>query len=177
MKWQQGQTLIEVLIGLAASAIVMSAITFATLTALSNSEFTRNQDLATNYAQQGMELVKNLEAVDYGTFSTLNGAYCLADACTVLDGNPTDIGSPCAKMSGNRCPGVLNVHSQFIRTVTVHANDSEAAKCNDGGSTDNTKVDVTLAWNDQKCTDSNNLYCHTVTLSSCFNNEQIKPTP
>lgn len=174
---QRGQTLIEVLIGLAASAIVMGAITFATLTALSNSQFTRNQDLATNYAQQGMELVKNLRVIDYGTFSTLNGTYCLADSCTALDANPTDIGSTCGKISGNRCPGVLNVHSQFIRTVSVHVADAEAAKCNDGGSTDNTKIDVTLAWNDQKCTDSNNLYCHTVAVSSCFNNAGIQPTP
>jgi Tfp pilus assembly protein PilV len=177
MKKNAGQTLIEVLIGLSASAVVMAAIATATLSALSNSDYTRNQNLATNYAQQGMEIVKNLQSIDYGTFSSLNGVYCFADTCNEIDGDPTHTGQSCAKISGSRCPGILNVHGSFIRTVEVHAGDSEAATCNETGSTDNIKINVIVAWNDQKCTDRTNLYCHNVTISSCFNNAQIVPTP
>ena len=173
----KGQTLIEVLVGLAASVVVMTAITTATLTALSNAQYSRSQDLATAYAQQGMEIVTNFQRSDYGSFSSLNGIYCFAQSCNAIDPDPSHVGQACAKISGTRCPGTLNVNSQFIRTVTVHSGDAQAASCNESGLTDSVRVDVSLAWNDQRCTDRTNLYCHNVTMSSCFNNAQIVPAP
>lgn len=174
---QHGQTLIEVLVGLAAAVAVMSAMTVSTINALNNAQFSRSQNLATNYAQQGMEVVKNLQAIDYGTFSSLSGTYCFAQSCNEIDGDPTHVGQACAKISGARCPGTLNIGSQFVRTVTFHTNDAEVAKCNANGTTENTKVDVTLSWYDQRCTNSSNLYCHNVIVSSCFNDAEIVPTP
>ena len=177
MRVQRGQTLIEVLVGLAASAVVMAAITVATITALRNTEYTRTQDLATNYAQQAMEIVRNLQQIDYATFQGLSGTYCFAQSCNEVDASAADIGQSCAQISGSRCPGILNVNSQFIRTITFHVGDSAAASCNQTGSTVNIRVDVVVAWNDNRCTDRTNLYCHNVTLSSCFNNIQVVPTP
>ena len=174
---EKGQTLIEVLVGLGAAVAVMAAMTIATISALNNAQYSRSQNLATNYAQQGMEVVKNLQKIDYATFSSLDGTYCFADTCNEIDANLSDQGQSCAKISGTRCPGTLNVHSQFIRTVTFHTNDAEVAKCNADGGTNNTKVDVTLAWYDQRCTSSSNLYCHQVVVSSCFNDAEIVPAP
>lgn len=173
MRRQAGQTLIEVLIGLTAAALVMTAIATATLSSLSNSDFIRNQNLATNYAQQGMEIIKNFHKINYGNFSQLDGTYCFADTCNEIDVNNT--GSSCGKISIN-CSPVLNVNSHFNRTIVVHTNDSESAKCADAGITTNVKVDVIVAWNDQKCTDRNNLYCHNVTVSSCFSDAEVVPT-
>lgn len=177
MKKDKGQTLIEVLVGLSAAVVVMTAITTATLTALGNAQYSRYQDLANSYAQQGMELITNLHRIDYATFSSLSGTYCLAQSCNAIDPDPQHAGQACAIISGTRCPGTLNVNSQFVRTVTVHVDDAAAANCNEQNMTDSTRVDVTLAWNDQRCTDRTNLYCHNVTLSSCFNNAEIIPTP
>src|SRR5260221_173910 len=151
MKIQKGQTLVEVLIGLAAAIVVMAAITIITITSLSNAQFQRDQDLANNYAQQGMEIVRNLELTDYKTFSTLSGTYCFAQSCNAIAGAVNDTGSACGQISFNSCPGTLNIGS-VIRTVT-------------------------LSWNVQRCKDRTNLYCHSVLLSSCFNNERIIPTP
>ena len=173
---QKGQTVIEVLVGLAAAVAVLSAITTTTLSSLHNSQFGRNQNLADTYAQQGMEIIKNLHDTDYGTFSNLSGTYCFAQTCHTIDTNPANVGEACAKISGTRCPGIFNA-GEFIRTVTFHAGDAEAAKCNATGSTVNTKVDVSLSWNDEKCIDPSNLYCHSVIHSSCFNDASIVPTP
>ncbi len=175
MKSQQGQTLIEVLIGLAATVIVMAAITTATLTALNNSQSGRNQNLAENYATQGIEVMRNLHSADFNTFSSLSGTYCFAKECNSIDTNPANTGKACAAISGNRCPGILNA-GNFIRTVTFHTTDPEAQKCNDGGA-GGVKVDVTVEWNDSKCTNTSNLYCHSVDVSSCFNDSQVIPTP
>ena len=172
--YQKGQTLIEVLVGLAAAVAVLSAITTTTLSSLHNSQFSRNQNLANAYAQQGLEVVRNIHATDYGTFKNLAGTYCFAQTCNTLDTSTT--GGACSQISGTRCPGIFN-YGEFIRTVTFHFGDSEAARCNTNGSTVNTKVDVTLAWNDERCTDTSNLYCHNVTHSSCFNDADILPTP
>lgn len=171
---QKGQTLIEVLVGLAAAVAVLSAITTTTLSSLHNSQFGRNQNLANTYAQQGLEVVRNIHATDYSTFSNLSGIYCFAQSCNTI--NPSDVGGICGKISGNRCPGIFN-YGEFIRTVTVHAGDAESAKCNTSGSTVNTKVDVSLSWSDERCTDRTNLYCHSVTHSSCFNDAEVVPTP
>lgn len=173
---QKGQTLIEVLVGLAAAVAVLSAITTISLSSLHNSQFGRNENLATSYAQQGMEVITNIHATDYATFSSLSGTYCFAQSCNTIDANLSHVGDACAKISGTRCPGIFN-YGEFIRTVTVHSGDVEAAKCNTNGSTDNTKVDVSLSWNDERCKDTSNLYCHSVIHSSCFNDAEILPTP
>jgi len=55
---QKGQGLVEALIALGAAVIIIAAITIAVITAVSNSDFSTEQNLATGFAQQGMEIVR-----------------------------------------------------------------------------------------------------------------------
>ena len=164
MMYQRGQTLIEVLIGLATSVVVIAAITTATISALNNATFSKNQNLATQYAQQGMELMRKMRDSDWTTFSGLSGTYCLAKGCTKLSASSQNCWLPA---SGNQCN--QNVEF-FVRQIDVQQN---SLSC-DGTST---KVVSTVSWFDGKCTSGNNTFCHQVVLTSCLSNYQIVPTP
>lgn len=55
---QKGQTLVEVVLAIAVASLVLIALTRATTVALRNAQFAKNQALATQYAQEGMELLR-----------------------------------------------------------------------------------------------------------------------
>lgn len=168
MKQQQGQTLIEVLVGLAAGVIVIGAITIATLNALNNAQFSENQNLATQYAQQAMEAVRNMRDTNYQNFSSLSGTYCMGKSCTDLNSsnlNTNPNTNYCWTAPASGCGQNVNI---FVRQIAFEQNASDC----DG----NTKVTVTASWNDSKCTTSSNTFCHSTTLASCFANINAVPT-
>ena len=77
---EKGQTIIEVLVALGASVAIIAAVTIAVTSALSNSLYNKNQNLATQYAQQGMEIMRQMRDSDWSSFSALSGnpaQYCL----------------------------------------------------------------------------------------------------
>lgn len=55
-----GQTLTEVLFAVAIASLVLVGLTHATTTALKNSQFAKNQSLANQFAQKGMEQTRQL---------------------------------------------------------------------------------------------------------------------
>lgn len=170
MKRNSGQTLIEVLVALGTSVVIISAITVAVLSSLSNVEFEKNQSLATGYAQQGMEIVRSMRNNNYGVFKTLSNTYCLAKTCTTLTTIP---GDDCGPLSGSFCPGKQNV-DLFVREVTIDT--SQNNDCVASG-THFTEATTTVSWSDSKCTDTNNLFCHKVSISSCFSDANIITGP
>lgn len=139
----KGQTLIEVLVALATAGIVITAITVVVSASLNNAQFTKNQNAATNYAQQGMELVRQLRDSDIVTFRTYSGTYCLAK-------NQTTLGIPQSTCSS------ANVDI-FTRSVVITQG---------GCAANNAQVSVSVAWTDGKCPANSN--CHKVPLVSCL---------
>lgn len=57
---QNGQSLIEMVIVIAVGVLVASALVFATIASLRNSQFAKNQSIATKLAQEGLEAVRNI---------------------------------------------------------------------------------------------------------------------
>ncbi|MDQ3098433.1 MAG: hypothetical protein M3Q44_01685 [bacterium] len=55
---QEGQSLVEVVIALGIAVIIVIAFTNATITSVRNSQFSKNQNLATKYAQESLELIR-----------------------------------------------------------------------------------------------------------------------
>ncbi len=162
MKSEKGQTLIEVLIGLASGVIVVAAITIATISALSNAVFSENQTLATQYAQQGMELLRNMRDTNYNNFSVLSGPYCLADGCTSLISS----NASCWTAPAQGCSQNIGI---FVRQATF---EQKSSYCDGIG----TKVTVSASWNDAKCTTSSNTFCHSTSIVTCLENINIVPT-
>lgn len=165
---QKGQSLIEVLVGLATAVLIVGAITIATISALNNAVYSKNQNLATNYAQQGMEIVRNLRDRNYTLFTQLTGDYCLAKSCNQID--PTGgANDPCGKQSVICAQNVGGENADiFVRTVSVT---QDSLFCMDGitptPGVQGALVDVNVSWYDSKC-GSSNIFCHNVNLSTCL---------
>ena len=145
--WQLGQTLIEALVALGIAVAIISAIANLVISSLNNTTFSKNQNLATIHAQEGIETVRKLVNQSYTQFKTnYKGlVYCLDENNNLL-------------LSTGDCNNVKT--GIFIREVEfVHT----SSDCQE-----NLKASVTVSWSDSKCRDNLNLYCHEVALSSCF---------
>lgn len=63
---QNGQTLIELVVGLGLIAVVITALAITTTYSLRNTQFSKNQTLATKLAQENMEKVRTIKIANYG---------------------------------------------------------------------------------------------------------------
>lgn len=170
-RFEKGQTLIEVLVAFAVALIVVSAVTKVILSSLSTSIFTKNQNLAKQYSQQGIEVVRSMRDTSYASYKVLGNVsgitYCLAKTCPLLTTNPAD--TSCGPLSGATCGP--NIDSTFVRQVVIT---TAAGNCNNGTAV--TKVSVSTSWSDGACPQSNP-YCHTEVQNSCLSDVNVLPTP
>lgn len=154
----RGQTLIEVLLALGVAVVVLSATVVAVLSALNNAQFSKNQNIATQYAQEGMEVMRKMRNSNWAVFSLLStDQYCLDQNSTALSGrNRTIQGCAGGSSSNGQNVGI------FARRVDI---EKDSSLC---GGSNQTKVTVLVSWASNKCTDTNNLYCHKIELVSCL---------
>lgn len=142
---QKGLSLIEVIIAIALSTMVITGMLSAVLYSLSSAQDSQLQNEATQYSQQGMELLRTLSGS-----AVSSGTYCLND------GNPPTL------QAQSSCTTTPNLNSRFIRQVTINKNNVECSNVL-------TKITVTTSWRDGDCP-STDLYCKKSTLSSCVSN-------
>jgi len=154
---EKGQSLVEALIALGAAAIVVSAMAVAAITAVNNSDFSKYQNLATHYAQQGIEVIRQKSQLDWTYFSTSSGTFCLNQDSNVF---LPSLGFPCNRNIS------LNGKAFFVRQVTFAP---AGSPCDNG-----THVSVAVQWTDGKCASGS--FCHNVSLDSCFSNIDVVPT-
>jgi len=165
MKNEKGQSLIEAMIALGAAALIVSAMVVAVVTAVNNADYSKNENLATISAQQGIEVLRELSESNWNSFSSaskLGTSLCLNANSTVLNAS-----SGCTHLS--KTDTSVNVPPYFVRQVDLVKND---LSCPDPNSIHGT---VNVYWADGKCSNSNNYYCHVVTLDSCFTNINSAP--
>ena len=166
MKNESGISLIEVLFALGVLTVVLTALTSNVLTALRNTDFSKNENLATSYAQEGLEIARQMRDSDYATFSSLSGHYCLASNCGAIG-----VGSGCG-VSSNMC-SAKNIGPNFSRDVEVLQNGASGNDCNIQGA-NAIKVVSTISWDDGKC---GGTLCRTVAVTSCYSDYTVLPTP
>lgn len=146
---ERGQTLVEVLVAMATAVAVLSAIAITVVSSLSNIEFTKNQNQATQYSREGLEVVRRLARSNWTTFESYNATdYCLGKSQTVL-----------SAMGPNGCG--QNVDNTFVRKIEIEQNSTSCQS--------NAKITSVVSWSDSKC-GSDNVFCHEVTLDSCIAN-------
>jgi len=151
---QLGQTLLEALIALGTAVVIISAMSVLVLSSLNNAQFSKNQNQATQYAQQGIEVLKNLAQSNWASFSILSGHYCLPQDNVLV---------PSATCS------LPNLGS-FGREVDITL---DSASCAPRTSL----VTVTVSWSDNKCTSAIDPYCHKIPIISCIYNTTTVTTP
>lgn len=154
-----GQTLIEVLAALGAAVLVVSAVSLSVVNALNNAQYAKNQNTATQYAQEGLDIMREMRNSYFGTFINYSDdTYCL-DKDAVAK-------TPLRIPTGAGCGTNL---SPFVREVGIERD------INCGASS--RKVSVYVSWSDSKCTDPVVRYCHQVHLETCLSDFPIVPTP
>ena len=67
---EKGQSLVEALIALGVAVIVVSAMAVAAITSVNNADFSKYQNLATNYAQQGLEVMRQQAQSNWAFFAS-----------------------------------------------------------------------------------------------------------
>ena len=161
-----GQTLIETLVAMSVALVLLTLATVATTTALNNSRHSNDQNQASKYAEQGLEVLRQMRDADWGTFNNLSGSYCMADTCSTI----TNSAGACGK-SAVACGKNMGDYS---RTVTVDKN----VGCNLPGNTNPqitaARVTVAVTWSDTTCQDANTL-CRQASVVSCLGNLYSDP--
>lgn len=146
-----GQSLIEMLVAMSAAVIILTGISVTVSSSLNNANYSKNQIIATKYAQEGIEITRQIRDSNLAAFSLLNGTYCLAKA-------QQSFGGSCSS------PNVDN----FIRTVLVQPS---------GGScgANTSLVSVVVSWADGKC--SSGTYCNKVQQDTCLSTANSMQLP
>ncbi|MBI5044480.1 MAG: hypothetical protein HZC02_01000 [Candidatus Levybacteria bacterium] len=166
----KGQTIVEVMVALGAGAIILAAMSVIILNSLKNSTQSSQQGKAVDFAQEGLEIARQMKNNDWGTFSTLSGSYCVASSCTAISTS----GSTCGPKSSS-CP--VNIDNTYVREVTVTQNYSDCQPQTPVSGVTYSKVVSTVSWNDTSCKDSSNVYCHSARLETCLSNFGGRPAP
>jgi type II secretory pathway pseudopilin PulG len=156
---QKGQTLLEVILAFGIVILVLGSISSVVVTSLNNTQYAKNQSMATSYAQEGINVVRSIS--DSGWNQLLyykdhnDGKYCIKSDLSLN-----------AALSEN-CTGAdaIGPSGAFSRKVTL-----DSISCNSGG----IHATVKVSWTDGAC---NAAYCHHVDLESCFENYDLKSTP
>lgn len=125
---QSGQSLFEVVVALAISALVVVALVSLVSGSIRNATFSKNKSLASNYAQEAVEWLRGQRDSDVATFVTnsLTPTWCFAN----LDWN-----SPGVCGSNANIPG-----TPFTRVATFDVNVE--------GGKNIVEVSVDVSWTD-----------------------------
>ena len=148
---QKGQTIVEAIVALAAIFVIVAAIAVAIVSAVSNSQFIKSQNLANKYAQQGMEFVRGIHADNIDEFQLLSGAYSFGELDTSL-------------IAGESL--TVNIGDSHIRNI-FFADDEEPCLDDNGASINLKKVTVIVDWSSGKC-GAEDRFCHNTTIVSCI---------
>jgi Tfp pilus assembly protein PilV len=139
----KGQSLVESVLALGVISVVLTSIAVLLVSSLSNAGQGKDQSLATQHAQQGVELLRKIRNDNYRAFRSYSGTYCLGEGVSAL-GTPSTCNNP-------------NIDT-FIRSAEIEQSPGCGANIS--------KITVKVAWTDGKC--STGTYCHVSELISCL---------
>lgn len=134
--YQEGQSLFEVVVAIAISALIITAIVALASTSIQNSSFSRDKTLASGYVEEAMEwlrLERDQNSAVFTSKALPGAAYCLSSIPTGILWN-----APAGRCSLNQTIS----GSKFTREVDFLA-------CN-GCSANTIEVSVTVSWQDSK---------------------------
>ena len=113
---ESGQSLLEVVVGIAIATIVLAALLSAITFSLANAQFARNKALATKYAQESIEWLRDKRAGNWYSLSSKGPpsgpTYC-------VNTYPANLGA----LNAGVCAGTINDDFDiFRRTIKLTGN-------------------------------------------------------
>lgn len=162
----KGQTLVEVLVALGVAVVVITAITTAVLTSLNNSQYSKLQNQAAQYAQQGIEVMKSYrdaEALDEIETTGREQYRCLPEDCNPIIGEDFTncfVQKATEELAKMECTEISSTNNAFTRYIRINL---------DGGAdcgADTAQIASVVRWNDGKCNGDEK--CHAVDVKTCM---------
>jgi hypothetical protein len=137
LNYEKGQSLFELVVAIAISALVVVAMVSLATNAIQNSNYSKNKALASTYTQQAMEWLRGQRDADIDAFLTHaeTPTWCLADISTDL--KAWSLNSACANDS-------LIAGTPFKRQVTFNISSQNGR--------DVVEADVLVTWADSQGT-------------------------
>jgi type II secretory pathway pseudopilin PulG len=157
-KFLCGQSLLELTVALGTLSILLTVASIAVLGAISNTQESQHHNLAGSYAQQGLEILRQMRDTNWTAFNSFSGAYCMASGCSQLKTSGS-----CGPRSGTDCGN--NIASFYSREATLTPNSPQCSV----GAIAATRVEVKVRWTDSKCA-AGSPYCRNVSVETCFSN-------
>lgn len=148
---QKGQLLIEALVAMALVGIITTGIVTSLIYSINNASIAKSQNIATSYAQEGLDIARNLKDSNFTSFSSLGGYYYLPKGySTLASGNPSTLGD------------------KFTRQIYIDQSGKEKPSDLDPKCTNfpSAYVASIVTWSDTRCRSGSK--CHRVVLNSCF---------
>jgi Tfp pilus assembly protein PilV len=111
MKSEKGQSLFEVVVAIAISALIVVTLVSVTSNSIQNSSFSKNKSLAATYADQASEWIRSQRDTNIGVLVTkaAGGTYCLPD-----------LSWPASASDVTSCTAISN--TPFTRSVNLSVN-------------------------------------------------------
>lgn len=167
---QKGQTLLEVMVALSIASLIVSAIVVSIINALNNEQFGVNQNQATQLAQEGVDLFRNLSQSDWSSFVGYGNSDGTPRSWCLPQVNPTPAVKPaggCSRNAGN--------NNIFIREVKIELN--SCITPTPGITNISGRITSTVKWADGKCIGTGDTqYCHQTQVVSCMFRPYINST-
>lgn len=164
--YNKGSVLLESVVALAVIIIVTAAISTVVSISVSNSTFTRNQNQANKFAQEGIEYMRALTQSDYSHFidilvpnDTTTNTFCFNRNFELLEEFGPRAGE-CFDVSGGTSDLVFE--QGFRRQVQVKQDCGSGTP--DPG---DAEVTVTVSWSSGRCPQTNT-FCHEARFVSCI---------
>lgn len=107
LRYQSGQTLIEVIIVISVIVMLVTGLVAGTSTSLKTSQSGRSRLQATKYAEEGLEYARNLRDQSWSSFAALQDSYCLGGGAS-----PTLVASP-----DQTCPATLSTPDTVYKRI------------------------------------------------------------
>ncbi len=156
-KLQRGSTLIEALLALTFAVAIITAVVVAVTSSLNNATYTKSQNAATQYAQEGIDIARYMKSSDYDSFISLATSFGGGPLyCPTQDGI-LEISDVCTKDQF-----LIEIYIDHGTALSGGRDKTGVSQCEVGSSF----VSSTASWTDPKCTNGD--FCHKVALDTCL---------
>lgn len=145
-KIQAGQSLFEVVVAIAISALVIGGIVSLATNSVRNSTFSKNQSLAANFSQQATEWLRGQRDMSIDVFisKTIPGGVSSTWCLPSLSWDSESFHRNCSETDvGDRISGTPFVRSATFTPVSATSSPS-------GNSVTTIEADVTVSWSDSQ---------------------------
>lgn len=146
---QKGQSILEIIITLSVLSLVLGGLVIVVVNGLKNSQFSKNQSIATKLAEEGLDTVRSMKSKEQ--CSVMFGAtayYWINKPSAQLIWSQAQFSAPLAPTTYNLDPTSCNLNISTPELIPNNSNFKRQITLEKDGSSNRLKVTSIVSWND-----------------------------